>query len=335
MKPLVIYHGNCLDGFSSLWVVNKALNGEIEPYAGFYNQSAPDVKGRHVIIVDFSYKRPILLEMAKQALSVLVLDHHNTAQDELKGLPTPPPWDGWAFGMKTSIINNEKVPDELRITALFDMKKAGVGVTWDYFFKGEKRPKLIDHIEDRDLWKFALPYTEEINAFLFSYPYDLKLYDDFITKRALGEMIQAGMNIKRKHHKDVAELVAVSKREMIIDGYKIPVANLPYTLSSDAGHFMAKDQPFAACYFDTAEGRVFSLRSSDNGLNVGAIARKYGDIFGNGGGGHIHSSGFTIPYNKLHDIEDLLRIGICEDARYIGFDMTKEWVKPDGDQQES
>jgi oligoribonuclease NrnB/cAMP/cGMP phosphodiesterase (DHH superfamily) len=304
-KPLVIHHGSCLDGYTSLWVVNKALEGEIEPYAGYYNRPPPDVTNRHVIIVDFSYPRPILLDMAKQALSILILDHHNTAAEDLQGFITPPPWEGWAFGMKTILSKDEQLAESSRIATIFDMKRSGAGITWDYFFKGEKRLRVIDHVEDRDLWKFSLPYTEEINAFLFSFPYKLNTYNDLMT-RPLGEMIQAGMAIKRKHNKDVAELVEAAKRTFNIAGYQVPVANLPYTLASDAGNIMAKDQPFAACFMLTVDGVVFSLRSAPEGINVEDIARKYGEKYGKGGGGHVHSSGFTIPYDQLGKTFDLI-----------------------------
>ena len=55
---------------------------------------------------------------------------------------------------------------------------------------------------------------------------------------------------------------------MIIGGYAVPVANIPYTLTSNAGHLMAKGSVFRACYWDTPNGRVFSLRSTDEGLDV-------------------------------------------------------------------
>ena len=80
-----------------------------------------------------------------------------------------------------------------------------------------------------------------------------------------------------------------SRGRMVIGGLNIPVANLPYTLTSDAGHFMADGEPFAACYWDTPNGRVFSLRSHDDGANVAEIAAKYD------GGGHAHASSFRMP----------------------------------------
>ncbi len=75
---------------------------------------------------------------------------------------------------------------------------------------------------------------------------------------------------------------------MTIGGWDVPVANLPYTMSSDAGHRLAQGEPFAACYWDTPNGRVFSLRSTDDGLDVSAIAKQYG------GGGHEHAAGFRL-----------------------------------------
>ena len=98
-----------------------------------------------------------------------------------------------------------------------------------------------------------------------------------------------GEAIERKHHKDVSELVKVCCRRMTIAGHDVPVASLPYTLVSDAGHLMAQNEPFAACYWDTADGRIFGLRSADDGMDVSAIAKQYG------GGGHAQAAGFRVP----------------------------------------
>ena len=74
---ICIYHGNCADGFGAAWVVRKAL-GDIEFVGAKYQEAPPDVTGKDVVMVDFSYKRPVLLEMAEKANSILILDHHNT-----------------------------------------------------------------------------------------------------------------------------------------------------------------------------------------------------------------------------------------------------------------
>ncbi len=80
---------------------------------------------------------------------------------------------------------------------------------------------------------------------------------------------------------------------MVIGGITVPVASLPYTLTSDAGHLMATEHAskIGVCYWDTPQGRVFSLRSTDDGPDVSEIAKQYG------GGGHAHASGFRVPFD--------------------------------------
>jgi oligoribonuclease NrnB/cAMP/cGMP phosphodiesterase (DHH superfamily) len=279
MKTLCIYHANCADGFGAAWVVRQALGADnVEFHAGHYGKPAPDVEGRDVIIVDFSYPYELLVLLGHQARSILIIDHHKTAAEALAQLPqAPASFAEWA-------------PSTQRVGTVFDMNRSGAGLTWDYFNPGAPRPALINHIEDRDLWRFKLEGTREIQANLFSYPYDFEVWDALMNTLT-SQLLADGKAIERKHHKDVAELVAGSKRRMVIAGFDVPVANLPYIHSSDAGHLMAIGEPFAACYQDTSEHRYFSLRSHDQGLDVGEIAKRYG------GGGHRNAAGFKVPFD--------------------------------------
>jgi uncharacterized protein len=263
MNKLCIYHGNCADGFTSAWVVRKALGEAVDFHHAAYGDAPPDVEGRDVVMVDFSYKRPLLETIRDQASSVLILDHHKTAEADLKDLPG--------------------------VASVFDMNRSGAGITWDYFFPHEPRPQLLNHVEDRDLWRFALRKTREIQASVFAYPYEFPVWD-FLMSASLDDLAAQGEAIERKHFKDVRELIQVATRRMKIGGHDVPVANLPYTMASDAGHILAKNEPFAACYYDTPGARIFSLRSAPDGLDVSEIAKQYG------GGGHKHASGFRLSY---------------------------------------
>lgn len=274
MRPLCIYHGNCADGFGAAWVVRRFFIGEVDFHAGVYQEAPPDVTGRDVILVDFSYKRDVIEKMRRTANSIRVIDHHKTAIEDLSG---------------NLIEDAGSCPVELQ----FDLARSGAGLAWDIYFPDVKRPALINHIEDRDLWKFALPQTREIQASLFSFPYDFTIWDRLIRDTSTAQLAEEGRAIERKHHKDVAELVKATQRWMWIGDQFVPVANLPYTLTSDAGHLMCgmtyqdgcTTVPFAACYWDTEEGRVFSLRSVGEN-DVSAVAKRYG------GGGHKNASGF-------------------------------------------
>lgn len=305
MTPdLCIYHGNCADGFGAAWAVRHAFGDQVEFHAGVYQDPPPDVTGRSVVIVDFSYKRPVIEQMARQARSILVLDHHKSAFEDLMHLPVAPSWDDW-IGESIALRYN----GNLALAALFDLRRSGAGIAWDYFHPAVPRPKLINHIEDRDLWRFELPGTREIQAAVFSYPYDWATWDWLMLEADIEQLRLEGEAIERKHHKDVAELIKVVTRPMKflcspndrqepLGFLVVPVANLPYTLTSDAGHLLCGyGHPFAGCYWDTPDGRVFSLRSREGGADVGAIAKRYG------GGGHKHAAGFRVPYDQLGQFE--------------------------------
>ncbi|MFT0167538.1 hypothetical protein ACLKMY_00720 [Paraburkholderia mimosarum] len=267
LKPLVIYHGNCADGFSGAWCFWKMFGNEAEYLPGVYQKDPPDVAGRTVYLVDFSYKREIVKAMVASALRVTLIDHHKTAIEDLDGLP----------GLFTYT----------------DLNRSGATLAWDFLFPDTDRPLLLGHIEDRDLWRFRLTGTREIQAFVFSREYTFEQWDRLMSadQAELVQMCAAGAAIERKHRKDVAELVRVCARRMTIAGFDVPVASLPYTMSSDAGHEMAQGERFAACYWDTVDGRTFSLRAADDGIDVSEIAAQFG------GGGHAKAAGFKVPRN--------------------------------------
>lgn len=306
MLPLVIYHANCADGFTAAWAVRHAMECEFHP--AVHGAEPPEVKGRDLILVDFSYSPAVLQKIRKAARSILILDHHKSAETDLPACSSgelealtvfrmdSPDWIApktWEY-FKGCVYQDEcEGAPYANIYALFDMERSGAGIAWDFFHPGAPRPELIDHVEDRDLWRFALPGTREIQAAVFSYPYEFDVWD-LLATTPVDTLRAQGVAIERKHHKDVAELVQVTKRRMVIGHYTVPVASLPYTLASDAGHLMAIGQPFAACYYDKEGGRVFSLRSTEQGVDVSEVAKLYG------GGGHARAAGFTVP--RDHDL---------------------------------
>jgi hypothetical protein len=139
-----------------------------------------------------------------------------------------------------------------------------------------------------------LPHTREIQATVFSHPYDWQTWDNLVeaaeTEVGAARLAAEGTAIDRKMLKDIAELLGVATRRMKIGGVEVPVVNLPYTMASEAAGKLAEDASFAAAYFDREDARVFSLRSrGDNGADVSAIAKMYG------GGGHKNAAGFQVP----------------------------------------
>lgn len=296
MKPLVIYHANCADGFTAAWAVRQAMDAEFHP--GVYGEAPPEVAGRDVILVDFCYPFEVLMRLGRSARSVLVLDHHKSAE---ASLTTENRYFGQ--GGMAHVVRLDNLPDARQawdyysanasvgsgiVCALFDMNRSGAGIAWDFFHPGKARPAFLDHVEDRDLWRFALQHTREICATVHSHPYTFQAWDALAAETTYS-MYQQGLVLERARAKDVAEQVALSRRELVIGNYRVPVASIPRALVSDAGHLMGKGRPFAACYYDTAAGRVFSLRSTPDAVDVSEVAALYG------GGGHARAAGFTVP----------------------------------------
>lgn len=267
MKPLVLYHANCWDGFCAAWVARMAL-GDIEARPVQYGQSAPDVAGREVYILDFCYPSHVLGEMADKAAFILVLDHHATAAAELGAIPVT--------------LSNFR--------AKFESDKSGGRMAWEHFahiggWEGMPSPWLVDYTEDRDLWRHALPASEEVNAALRSYPLDFALWDNFAQDFSPKTFATEGTAIRRREQQIVADHVRNARMKMV-GGHVVPVVNATVLFSEIAGT-LAKGQPFAACYFDRADGkRQWALRSTGEGLDVSAIAKQFG------GGGHKQAAGF-------------------------------------------
>lgn len=263
-----------MDGFTSAWIVKKICNNEVEFHGGVHSLPPPDIKSRDVIMVDFCYPADQLLQISNDANSVLILDHHKTAL--------------MAYECVLPLVKHNT-------TAIFDITKSGAMIAWEYFFPNQDPPDFVKYVQDADLWLFQLPNSKEVLMNTASYDYDFDVWSSLLTQ-PIDQMVSDGKAILRKHLKDVGELSSVTKRMMTIGGHVVPVMNMPYTLVSDAANKASVNFPFAACYWDTPNGRVFGLRSQSDGVDVSTIAEIYG------GGGHKHASGFRIPFDKLEEL---------------------------------
>lgn len=308
-RPLVIYHHPCADGFSAAWCFWRKFGADADYFPARYGRPAPDVTGRIVFMADFSYPAPVLAGMLDAARSITLLDHHASASRDIRA------WveeeanhrDAVAWEEREGFWTGAGLGPRANLAVVMDMNRSGSTVAWDFLFPHDPRPLLLGHIEDRDLWRFKLPNTREIQSTVFSYEYTFENWDRLMAAdpAALLQMTVGGAAIDRKHRKDIAEIILESERYMVIDDEAVPTVNVPYTMCSDVGNILAQREMdaarkrawpaeslarlFAATYFDTAEHRCFSLRSVEGGADVSAIAQKFG------GGGHVRASGFKVP----------------------------------------
>lgn len=280
--PLCLYHADCVDGFTSAWVVFHALKGQVELRPAKYGDPPPDVVGRDVYIVDFSYSLKVMMGLIKEATHVKILDHHKTAEKALGVL----------------LVDR----DDTRVSGEFDMHRSGAGLCWDHLMGGRPRPNLVRYVEDRDLWRFALPWSREVSAFIGSFDQTIQQWDRIAAgleqPKVLGDCVLEGAGIDRQHRRTVAQLAREYRRRVVIAGTEVWAVNAPHVYASDLGHLLSQGEPFAAVYWDTPAGRVFSLRSNPGGADVAEVAQLFG------GGGHARAAGFTVAAFTERDAID-------------------------------
>jgi oligoribonuclease NrnB/cAMP/cGMP phosphodiesterase (DHH superfamily) len=257
MTKLCIYHGNCPDGFGAAYAVWKRFGSEVEYHPATHGAPPPDVTGKDVIMVDFSYNRPVLTTMLEKCNSMIILDHHKTAQSDLEGLVDP------------------------KLTLVFDMTRSGAIITWQYFHPYVEIPKLLLHVQDRDIWTWKLENSRQILTALDTYDMRFEVWDGL----SVDKLTSAGEHMVTYYSSIIGDMV--DKAEIMqLDGHKVPVINAPHFMSSDLGNILAKDYPFAVVYSVDSRGVRYSLRSVAGGLDVSEIAKSHG------GGGHFHAAGF-------------------------------------------
>lgn len=276
---LVIYHGGCIDGFTAAWACLQRYGRAAEyvpaQYAsGGADVDLPDVTGRDVLMVDFCTSREQLLAIKGRARSFRVLDHHKTAEAACAGLDF----------------------------CTFDMERSGAGLAWDClhvdtdredspsYGMPRPRPWLIDYVEDRDLWRFKLPRSKEVNACVSA---AAPTFDgwDALSRLTVEQAAERGEAVLSFVDRYVGEMAKHARRITFACHDGIPVVNAPYINTSElVGHLAQQDGvPFAVGWFQRDDGLYqYSLRSRGD-FDVSTLAKSLG------GGGHKNAAGFASP----------------------------------------
>lgn len=258
MKPIILYHGNCFDGFGAAYAAWKKYGSEALYYPCVYGSPLPEIaKGSTVYMIDYSLPRKEMEELYQLCEgNLVVLDHHKTAEDNLRGLPY----------------------------ATFDMKKSGAMLSWEYFHPGTVVPELINYIQDRDLWLHKLPYSKEVSAALQAYPYSFETWDGFY----IEDLKDEGITLLR--YQQVLVKMICEKSEVAV-GYRgktVAMVNATSHWSEVGAHLLQKhpEADYAASFFIEGTKKKWSLRSRAD-FDVSVIAKE------RGGGGHPQASGYV------------------------------------------
>ena len=319
MKPLVIFHANCADGFAAAFATWLVLGDEAEYVpmqygkidfdfeGGFFNLGSNEadnpctfIAGRDVYILDFSFPRPIMDAIFRNAKKVVWLDHHKTAFEMwCGGIPED--------GYYTCSIGGVNQNHFIRL----HNEKSGAVLAWEYFHPGTEVPLFIKHIDDYDRWVFAIEGTKEFNKALWSNtPWSFNGWKNAFLNAPgsdfpylnIGVFYTEGAAILRAHNQNVQTVVKGAARKCTLwvtdPAYRVIdhglAANCPPHLTSDVGHELAsQSETFGLLwYIDKDHACRCSLRSNGD-YDVSAIAKAFG------GGGHKNAAGFTIDIQTL------------------------------------
>lgn len=289
-RQLIIYHARCMDGLAAYWAALKRWP-EAEGVPAHYGNPPPYelAQGRDVLIVDFSYPRRQLLELHSIARSLQVLDHHKTAQADLESLDF----------------------------CSFDMDKSGSRLAWEWAGLSGPVPYLIQYVEDRDLWRWKLPKSREINAYLRSLPMTLETLSDadqallFMEGQELyaqcGEAILRSQNQMVRQHLGRAECWVIT----LPDGREVEVwaVNASVLSSEIAGSLAsAPGSPgIGMVYYRMGSGEwLYNLRSTKD-VDCSFIAQALG------GGGHSQACGFKGPMSPDQTVAVFKSLGPIPD----------------------
>ncbi len=273
MEPLknivIIYHADCRDGFGAAYAAWKKF-GETASYLPWRDHTvAPEgLTDKEIYIVDFSFVRSTIEVLIAENKSVVVIDHHQTAEADVVAYPQN----------------------------VFDNNHSGCVLAWQYFHPGTEVPELLYYIEDHDLWRFALTENREYNVALGQYEVSFEVWDALIeelkNENQKINFIAKGALIAKFEDKLIATIMKTRER-VLFEGNEVWAINAERIYRSILGNKLAElneaegNIAIGIVYYHS-HGRVnISLRSRGD-VDVAALAEKYG------GGGHKRAAGIEV-----------------------------------------
>jgi oligoribonuclease NrnB/cAMP/cGMP phosphodiesterase (DHH superfamily) len=316
----IIDHGNCSDGFAAsscaYLYFSERYPGEITRqllddgrtekitfnnektiffHHGNYSYVPPNITGRNVLLVDFSYSFKLINEMILVANKLAIIDHHISAAKNL-----------------------ETLDDKYK---LFDMNHSGAYLAWKFFFPIREVPSVVLYVQDHDIWTHVLPLHKEYMACYTTMKFDYEIFKSYMLNDELflNKLKVEGPVLIDSMDNTVSSIVKhAAVKFMFINNKYYFVAHVnSVVFKSEVGNMLClslQNIDFAAVYSidDICNGTLFSLRSIKDRTDVTQIASLFG------GGGHYCAAGCKINsvvsavpaivldnnniYNKLNNI---------------------------------
>lgn len=271
----VRYHGGCNDGWLSAYaahyLINKYRGRQVDLVSMTYGAPIPPIT-RPTLFVDWC--PPIeWLKTQDQVDLIGIIDHHQTAEPAIKY------WQD----------RGGKV--------VFDVHHSAARLTWEQYYvnvnpDGVYCPWEVAYVEDRDLWRFQLDHSREINAYLATVPHTVAAWSAIalLSSERLPSLV---LDAARGAYAAINEYVAKTAAQgfvATIDDIMMPIVNATYQHGSEVAEELMRvtGDHVAAYFFQRQDGKwQYGFRSAPH-FDCSVIAKKYG------GGGHKNAAGCQV-----------------------------------------
>lgn len=259
---VILYHAGCHDGFGGAWAAWRKFKNKADYIPVEHGRDVPGgLTKKELYFIDFCYPADSMEKLLAQNKKVVVLDHHVSQRD--------------IVGISTEHV--------------YDNDRSGSVIAWQYFFPDEPVPKLLEHVQDVDLWQFKIAHTRELMAALDEYPFDFKLWNklsgEFEDGEAVKKYLKAGKTILMYEERIIERMVRHAER-VDFDGHAAYVVNSPI-LESEIGNRLVTQKKAIGIIWAHRSGKVAVSLRSDGKKDVSELAQRYG------GGGHRAAAGFS------------------------------------------
>lgn len=266
---VVIYHGECADGFGAAWAAWKKFDDNADYFGAHHGDSISDgLTDKEIYVLDFSFPVEIMRKMVENNKKIIVIDHHKSAEESVK-------------------MAHEYV---------YEMDRSGAVLAWQYFFPELATPWLLRYISDRDIWKLELPDTFAMGLMLDTFDKNFeiwsKLAEELENDDTRHKYIKQGKLIQKYQHQVMEDIIISNKETVFFEGYETYAVNAPHFFASQIGHILYEEKPPLAIVWSWSKGGISVSLRSDGSVDVSEIAKKYG------GGGHKAAAGFRFNSNS-------------------------------------
>jgi len=280
-----VYHKGCIDGtMAAAVLLHKFSDAKVYPLNHNFAPSDLTPILKDITLDTMVYTLDCALgveEILATGTQVITIDHHISMKDRLE----------------TVAAKNQK------FTYIFNNDKSGASLAWSYFFPELPTPRVVELVEDHDLWTCTYGQeTKEINSYLMLYsdkPQEILALLNGIPDevRRGGALLSQYIDLLVQQFSEFKP-VHLKIGTHIVRGYNVTTAQ------SQAGDVLSDQVKAAVCLFMIRGDHVkLSFRSKDDHVPSSLDLAQMLD-----GGGHANSAGARISlgaFIQMINPEDL------------------------------